>query len=82
MGSLTVRMMRPHHPGSHTDVMSDEWEVPAPVPAAAQVGPGYAMALGQGAGSPVWRGGALRLRVKAKAAFPVTCCYQLELRAH
>ena len=56
--------------------------VPAPVPAAAQVGPGYAAALGQGAASPVWRGGALRLRVKAKLAFPVTCCYQLELRGH
>jgi len=56
--------------------------VPAPVPTAAQVGPGYAAALGQGAASPVWRGGALRLRVKAKLAFPVTCCYQLELRAH
>jgi hypothetical protein len=56
--------------------------VPAPVPSAAQVGPGYAAALGQGAASPVWKGGALRLRVKAKAAFPITCCYQLELRAH
>ena len=56
--------------------------VPAPVPVAAQVGPAYAAALGQGAASPLWHGGALRLRVKAKAAFPVTCCYQLELRAH
>ena len=37
--------------------------VPAPVPAAMQVGPGYAAALGQGAASPVWNGGALRLTV-------------------
>jgi hypothetical protein len=61
---------------------------PGPVPAAAQVGPNYGdpnpalSALNQGAASPVWRGGSLRLMVKAKAAFPKTCCYQLELRAH
>jgi hypothetical protein len=58
------------------------------VPPAAQVGPNYGAAnpaisaLGQGAVSPIWRGGALRLHVKAKDAFPESCCYQLELRAH
>lgn len=54
----------------------------APVPAALQVGPGYGAALGQGAASPVWRGGAIRLEVPATSAFPETCCYQLELIAH
>ncbi len=32
--------------------------------------------------SPYWAGGAMRLQVKAKLAFPKTCCYQLQLRAH
>jgi len=59
-----------------------------PVPPAAQVGPGYVNArsalappLG-GAAAPIWRGGAIRLEVPARQAFPETCCYQLELRAH
>jgi hypothetical protein len=73
--------------------------VPSPVapgwaPAAAQVGPHYGhpnpalSALAQGAASPHWRGGAMRLTVKAKSspgspgAFPYTCCYQLRLIAH
>lgn len=56
--------------------------VAAIVPAAAQVGPDYGSALVQGAVSPFWTGGAIRLQVKAKLAFPETCCYQLELRAH
>lgn len=58
---------------------------PVPVawaPAAAQVGPNYANALLTGATSPTWNGGAIRLTLKAKDAFPETCCYQLELRAH
>ncbi len=64
---------------------------PVPVlwaPAAAQVGPNYGdpnpavSALSQGAISPIWSGGVIRLRVRAKAAFPKTCCYQLVLRAH
>jgi hypothetical protein len=62
----------------------------ASVPAAAQVGPNYGTpvygpgttALSQGAASPVWRGGAIRLEVPAEDAFPQTCCYQLELIAH
>lgn len=66
-------------------------------PAAAQVGPyyGYSVvslsALNQGAVSPYWGGGAIRLVVKAKGdpnglcqggAFPYTCCYLLQLVAH
>lgn len=73
--------------------------VPSPIappwaPAAAQVGPNYGdlnpamSALSQGAASPYWRGGAMRLTVKAKdsptkrGAFPYTCCYQISLHAH
>jgi hypothetical protein len=63
--------------------------VPTIVPPAAQVGPVYGgaamSALNQGAGSPIWHGGAIRLRVPAtgaSGAFRKTCCYQLELRAH
>jgi hypothetical protein len=68
--------------------------VPSPIPpawalAAAQVGPNYGdvnptlSALSQpGAASPNWAGGAMRLTAKAKAAFPYTCCYQLQLYAH
>jgi catechol 2,3-dioxygenase-like lactoylglutathione lyase family enzyme len=60
----------------------------APVPAAAQVGPSYAQARSVnpppagGAAAPTWHGGAIRLEVLAQLAFPETCCYQLELRAH
>lgn len=59
-----------------------------PVPAAAQVGPTYAGARSAlappfgGAAAPIWTGGAIRLEVPAHHAFPETCCYQLELRAH
>lgn len=53
-----------------------------PVPAAVHVGPGYFNARLDGAAPPVWAGGGIRLRVKAIEAFPETCCYQLELRAH
>jgi len=53
-----------------------------PVPAAAQVGPSYDLALAQGAVSPIWNGGAMRLTINAKAAFPRTCCYSLVLRAY
>jgi hypothetical protein len=64
---------------------------PAPpvwAPAAVQVGPNYGdpnpvlSALDQGASSPDWAGGAIRLRVNANAVFPYTCCYQLQLYAH
>ncbi|AKJ27547.1 carboxypeptidase-like regulatory domain-containing protein [Caldimonas brevitalea] len=49
-------------------------------PAADEVGPTYPEALGQGATAPVWRGGGLRLHVPdLRDAFPLTCCYQLEL---
>ncbi len=60
----------------------------APVPAAAQVGPSYAQARSAnpppvgGALALIWHGGAIRLEVLAQLAFPETCCYQLELRAH
>jgi hypothetical protein len=63
----------------------------APVPAAVQVGPNYWQARSAnpppagGAVAPTWRGGAIRLEVPAagpSGAFPETCCYQLELRAH
>ena len=53
-----------------------------PVPSAAQVGPTYGQARLQGAASPSWSGGAMRLEVPATQAFPKTCCYQLELRAY
>lgn len=62
--------------------------VAAPVAPAAQVGPYYGhgnaalSALDQGASSPTWHGGAMRLVVPAKLVFPESCCYQLELRAH
>jgi len=53
-----------------------------PVPAALQVGPTYTQARLAGAPAPVWAGGAIRLEVPAAAAFPESCCYQLELRAY
>jgi hypothetical protein len=67
--------------------------VPSPYPVswappAAQVGPNYGAAdpalsaLNQGAVSPYWAGGAVRLTVNAKAVFPYTCCYQLKLNAY
>jgi hypothetical protein len=54
---------------------------PVWAPAAAQVGPDYGSALTEGAVSPSWAGGAIRLQVSAAAAFPETCCYQLQLYA-
>jgi hypothetical protein len=57
----------------------------APVwaPAAAQRGPDYPTALGQGAVSPAWAGGSLRLTVDAHAAFPVLpCAYLLQLNVY
>ena len=53
-------------------------------PAALQVGPSYPVALVQGAVRPVWAGGGLRLTVPPqhfRKAFPITCCYQIELWA-
>ena len=51
---------------------------------AAQVGPRYADALtpAQGATAPTWSGGTYRLTVDLFEVFPVTCAYQLELRAY
>ncbi|MEA2582243.1 MAG: hypothetical protein QOF33_328, partial [Thermomicrobiales bacterium] len=50
---------------------------------AAQEGPTYGQALVQGATAPIWQGGTFRLTIKdLTEAFPVTCCYQLELRAY
>jgi len=66
----------------------------APVPPAAQVGPyygnphvGYAfparLALNQGAVSPTWTGGTVTLTIPdLKEAFPISCCYLLELYAY
>lgn len=53
-------------------------------PPAAQVGPGYVDARLDAlpATSPNWHGGVIRLTMPARHAFPETCCYQLELRAH
>jgi hypothetical protein len=55
---------------------------PAWCSAAAQVGPDYGSALGQGAAAPWWTGGAIRLTVPATEAFPETCAYLLQLYAH
>jgi hypothetical protein len=58
---------------------------PIPPPwtvAAAQVGPDYGTALTQGASSPWWSGGAIRLTMNAGLAFPETCAYELQLYAH
>ena len=41
----------------------------------------YGVALGQGAVAPDWSGGTYRLTVPMSEAFPIPCCYQLELRA-
>ncbi len=82
------------------DPSLSDWSLgPSPIappwaPAAAQVGPYYGSAvpglsaLDQGATSPHWGGGAMRLKVRAKAdakhrgVFPYTCCYLLRLIAH
>jgi hypothetical protein len=46
------------------------------------VGPDYPSALAQGAISPIWHGGVIRLHIPdVTTAFKKTCCYQLELRA-
>ena len=55
---------------------------PSWAPAAVQLGPNYADALGQGATSPVWSGGAVRLTVNAFAAFQVSCAYLLVLNVY
>ncbi len=60
---------------------------PAPLPdpihlGQYQVGPDYAAALGQGAVSPVWSGGSMRLSVNAAQAFPQTCAYLLQLNVY
>ena len=55
---------------------------PSWAPGAAQVGPGYGYALLEGATSPVWSGGSIRLTVLAKDAFPTTCAYLLQLNVY
>lgn len=53
------------------------------VPAADFVGPSYGAALTQGAASPHWRAGGIRLTIPdLRDAFPETCCYQVELRVY
>jgi hypothetical protein len=53
------------------------------IPAADFPGPDYGAARTQGATAPAWRGGGLRLHIPdLRAAFPETCCYQLELRVY
>jgi hypothetical protein len=52
------------------------------IPPASQVGPDYGLAITQGAASPVWNGGTLRLTVPAANVFKTTCCYQLVLQAY
>ena len=55
---------------------------PAWAPAASQVGANYADALSEGATSPVWSGGSIRLTVNAAAAFPTTCAYLMQLNVY
>jgi hypothetical protein len=31
---------------------------------------------------PIWNGGAISIRARAADVFPITCSYQLELRAY
>ena len=52
--------------------------------AAAQQGPSYAAALADvpPATRPIWNGGAISIRARAADVFPITCSYQLELRAY
>lgn len=55
--------------------------LPGPVAAAAQVGPNYLAAIGQGATRPIWQGGTMRLRItQPLLVFPQTCAYQIRLR--
>jgi hypothetical protein len=42
----------------------------------------YGRALAQGAAAPVWGGGRFRLTVPVAEAFPVPCCYLLDLWGH
>lgn len=59
--------------------------VPSPGPlAAAQEGPSYWHALADAlpATRPTWAGGAISIRANAADVFPITCSYQLELRAY
>lgn len=49
---------------------------------AAQRGPNYGDARLQGASAPTWEGGTFRLTISNLAqAFPITCAYQIRLRA-
>jgi hypothetical protein len=55
---------------------------PSWAPGATQMGPSYTDALAQGATSPVWNGGSMRLTVNASSAFPQTCAYLLQLNVY
>ena len=53
--------------------------------AASQAGPTYGQARSpaQGATAPTWHGGSYRLTItNLSEAFPITCCYALDLRAY
>jgi hypothetical protein len=65
------------------DRPSSTLETVPPAAPGVQVGPTYGQALdvAQGAVAPHWRGGRYKLTVSVGEAFPVPCCYQLELRA-
>lgn len=50
--------------------------------AAGQTSGNYGTAVSQGAVAPSWGGGRFRLTMPLADAFPVPCCYQLDLWAH
>jgi hypothetical protein len=85
--NLMVDLLSPGILG-HPDSALIPSPLAAPVPPASQVGPYYGhsdaalSALDQSATAPRWDGGAIRLVTPAELVFPMTCCYQLELRAH
>jgi hypothetical protein len=70
------------NPGLPSWSLVSSGAIPWAPPAGLQVGPDYGDALAQGAASPHWAGGGLRLTVNAKSVFPYTCCYELRLVAH
>ncbi len=74
--------------GGSGELLAAEPSASLTILAAAQRGPEYGnadparSALAQGAVSPHWNGGSYRFEVLASKAFPLTCCYQLELTAN
>jgi hypothetical protein len=63
------------------NLLAQPGAVLTPIVPGTPVGPTYGQALGQGAAAPHWYGGNFRLTIPASQAFPIPCCYQLELRA-